>query len=251
MRMALATIIVAGGSMMPAVAQHATGYDVEEGGRVFQTACAACHGPDGDLIAGIDFGHGVFRRPLSDDEIVGIIRNGIPNTPMPPQPGMSEEQARRVVTYLRSMPASTSSVAGDAARGRALFEGAGDCLDCHRVANRGSRAGPDLSRIGLVRRAAELEQSLLDPDAEVQPQNRTYRVVLPSGEAVTGRLLNQDTFTVQLIDSSERLRSFDKSALRQHGFVPSPMPSLRGRLDAQQIADLVSYLTSLRGEATP
>ena len=64
---------------------------------------------------------------------------------------------------------------------------------------------------------------------------------------MTGRLLNHDTFTVQLIDQNERLRSFDKGALREHGFVASPMPSYRDTFDAQQIADLVSYLSSLRG----
>ena len=64
---------------------------------------------------------------------------------------------------------------------------------------------------------------------------------------MTGRLLNHDTFTVQLLDSNERLRSFDKSALAEHGFLASPMPSYRDQFDAQQIADLVSYMSTLRG----
>ena len=54
------------------------------------------------LAFGIDFGRGVFRRPLSDDEIVRIITNGIPNTPMPPTPNMSAEQATQIVAYLRA-----------------------------------------------------------------------------------------------------------------------------------------------------
>jgi hypothetical protein len=52
---------------------------------------------------------------------------------------------------------------------------------------------------------------------------------------------------VQLLDTRERLRSFDKSELRELGFVPSPMPSFRGTLNPQEIADMVSYLSSLRG----
>jgi len=236
-----------------ASAQHATGYDIEEGSRVFQGTCAACHGPDGDLIAGIDFGRGVFRRPMTDDEIVGIIRNGIPGTPMPPSPSMSEEQALRVVAYLRSMPGSGGRAgdSGDAERGRALFEGRGGCTDCHRVAGNGSRRGPDLTGIGLVRRAAEIEQSLLDPGAEVQPQNRTYRVKRKGGEEIMGRLLNHDTFTVQLLDENEALRSFRKQDLESYGFVPSPMPSVRDKLSAQEIADLVSYLVTLHGVQSP
>jgi cytochrome c oxidase cbb3-type subunit III len=232
-----------------AVAQHETGRDIEDGGRVYQSACAYCHGPDGDLIAGIDFGRGLYRRPLTDAEIVAIVLAGIPNSPMPPTPGMSEEQAYRVVAYLRAMNAERSVASGDPERGRALFLGQGNCIECHRVGREGSRFGPDLSRIGLLRRAIELEQSLLEPQAEIQPQNRVYEVVARSGETTIGRLLSHDTFTVQLIDRDERLRSFDKAELAAHGFVASPMPSYRDELTAQQVADLVSFLSSLLGES--
>lgn len=240
-------------SWTPARAQHATAYDIEDGARAFQGSCANCHGPDGDLIAGIDLGRGLFRRPLSDRDIVDIILNGIPNTPMPPTPRMTEEQALRIVAYLRSTATSQpgASTAGDATRGRALFEGEGNCMECHRVAGRGSRLGPDLSRIGLARRAVELEQSLLEPESEVQAANRSYRVTTADGTTVEGRLLNHDTFTVQLIDADERLLSFAKADLRDHGFIATPMPSYRDELDAQQIADIVSYLVSLQGLNKP
>lgn len=233
-----------------AAAQHQTAYDVEDGARAYQAVCANCHGPDGDLIAGIHFGRGIFRRPLTDDEIVQIIFNGIPNTPMPPTPNMSEQQAREIVAYLRSMPSGQTALEGDPIRGQALFEGKGECLDCHQVAGRGSRLGPNLSAIGAVRRAAELERSLLDPQAEVLPQNRFYRVTPKGGEPITGRLLNHDSFTVQIMDQDERLRSFDKADLVEHGFADSPMPSYQDKLTAQEIADLVSYLASLTGGAT-
>ena len=67
------------------------------------------------------------------------------------------------------------------------------------------------------------------------------------GTAVTGRLLSHDTFTVQLLDTKEQLRSFAKSDLREHGFADSPMPSFRNTLTPQEIADVVSYLVSLKG----
>lgn len=230
-------------------AQHATAFDIEDGARAFQSSCANCHGPDGDLIAGIDFGRGLFRRPLTDADIVGIILNGIADTPMPPTPGMTQPQAERIVAYLRSLPAASprAADAGDPVRGRMLFEGKGDCTSCHRVNGRGSRLGPDLSEIGRARRATELETSLLDPAAEVQPTNRFYRVTTANGETLDGRLLNHDTFTVQLIDADERLLSFRKADLRGHGFIETPMPSYGGELSTQEVADVVSYLVSLRG----
>src|SRR5690606_22102365 len=98
--------------------------------------------------------------------------------------------------FRSSMPAARTALEGDPIRGRALFEGKGGCMDCHRIAGRGSRLGPDLSQIGAVRRAVEIERSLLDPQAEVQPQNRFYRVTPKGGEPITGRLLNHDSFTV-------------------------------------------------------
>lgn len=233
-------------------AQHATAFDIEDGGRAFRNTCANCHGPDGDQIAGIDLGRGQFRRQLTDQELVGIIRNGIPNTPMPAT-NVSEVQAVKIVAYLRSAAESRKNVAvgGDAARGKTIFDGKGDCATCHRVNGVGSRVGPDLSRVGQLRRTIELEQSLLDPAAEVLPANRFYRVTTKDGVSATGRLLNHDTFTVQLLDSKEQLRSFVKSDLKEHGFVATPMPSYKGRLNAQETADVLSYLVSLKGRANP
>ena len=250
-----AALVVIAGSEDPALrvslyAQHETAFDVEEGGRAFRNTCANCHGPDGNEIAGIDLGRGQFRRPMTDADLVAIIRKGIPNTPMPAT-NMTEEQAARIVAYLRTTAASkrTASVSGDAVRGKSLYDGKGNCASCHRVNGVGSRLGPDLSRIGQLRRAAELETSLVDPGAEVQPTNRFYRVVTKNGATITGRLLNHDTFTVQIMDSKEELRTFRKDDLKEHGFAPTPMPSYKSTLTPQELADVVSYLVSLKGRS--
>ena len=230
-----------------ASAQHETGVDIQDGARAFQRGCANCHGPDGDLIAGIDLTRGQFRREYSDAELVGIIRNGIPHTPMP-RSNLSEVQAAKIVAFLRAEAASKRSVSasGDRARGKALFEGKAGCVNCHTVGTTGAGLGPDLTTIGRQRRAIELEQSLLKPDAQVLPANRFYRVVAKDGTTTTGRLLNHDTFTVQILDAGRKLRSFTKSELREHGFAASPMPSYEGRLSEQELADVVSYLVSLK-----
>jgi cytochrome c oxidase cbb3-type subunit 3 len=235
------------------VAQHETAADIEDGSRAFRDTCANCHGPDGNEITGIDLGRGQFRRPLSNDELIRIIRNGIPGTPMPPS-NFSDEQAARIVAYLRSTAASSrsSSVPGNADRGRTLFEGAGTCTSCHRVNGQGSRVGPDLSNIGQLRRAVELESSILEPDKEILASNRFYRVVTREGAMTTGRLLNLDTFSVQLIDTKEQLRSFAKTSLREYGFVEkTSMPSYQNTFNPQELADVVSYLVSLKGRTTP
>ncbi len=246
------TAVITAALGAPATGQHATAFDIQDGKRVFETTCANCHGPDGDLIAGIDFGRGVFRRQFTNDELADTIIGGIPGKPMPPNPGMSKEQALRIADYLRSMSEGRAAPAnGDARRGRTVFEGKGECTDCHAVHGVGSRVGPDLTRIGAVRRAAEIERSLLDPKAEVQPENRFYKVTPKNAKPIVGRLLNRDTFTVQLLDTDERLRSFSIADLSQHGFDDTPMPAASKKLTSQQIADVVTYLSSLRGEVTP
>jgi putative heme-binding domain-containing protein len=241
----LAVLLLCGSTGV--LAQHATGSDIVSGERAFRDYCANCHGPDGDLIAQVDLGHNNFRQPYTDEELAGIIMNGIPDTPMPPTPRVTEEQASMLVAYLRSLGEDDSDMpAGNAASGRALFEGRGRCRDCHMVDGRGSVLGPDLSSIALVRSSAELEDSLLNPQAVVQPDNRFYTVVRKTGETITGRLLNHDAFTVQMLDENEHLRSFDKDDLANFGFSNPDMPSLANDFSAQEVADLVAYLATLR-----
>ena len=139
---------------------------------------------------------------------------------------------------------------GDAVRGKAIFEGKGDCLSCHRVKVTGSRSGPDLTAIGSERRATPeyLERALLDPDADVRAANRGVRVTLKKdGSVVTGRLLTRDMFTVQLMDSQGNIRSFLKSELSGTTIVTKGlMPSYKGKLNSGEIADVVAYLRSLK-----
>jgi putative heme-binding domain-containing protein len=232
------------------LAQHTFSLnDVEDGRIVYEANCSRCHGPEGNLIPGVDFGRGKFLRASSDEDLIKVIRTGIPSAGMPPGT-FSDFQAETIVAFVRSLSATTGrSGKGDAGRGKVLFEGKGGCLSCHRVNGKGSRIGPDLSEIGKQRRFADqLERSIVDPDAEMLPANRTVRLVTRDGATITGRLLNHDTFSVQVLDSKEQLVSVPRSNLREFTFdAKSPMPSYRGKLSATEIDDLVSYLISLKG----
>src|SRR5438552_2973812 len=57
--------------------------EVGDGRQLFITNCAVCHGPDGDSVPGVDFGHGKFKRASSYDSLVGVIGDGVPGTGMP------------------------------------------------------------------------------------------------------------------------------------------------------------------------
>jgi len=245
----LSGLLVASGSLL--LAQHGyTPGDAEEGEQLFIENCAICHGPEGDAVPRVNLARGKFRHAESDDELGQVIKNGIPGTAMPPG-NFHEHQITALIAYLRSMsssPADKTIALGDAARGKAILEGKGECLNCHRVNGKGSYLGPELSDIGAIRRAAQLQRSLLDPDAEILPQNRFYRVVTRDGNTVTGKLLNLDTFSVQMMDLNQQLRSFLKSDLKEFGFVDkSLMPSYQGKLTSGELADVLGYLVTLKG----
>jgi putative heme-binding domain-containing protein len=221
--------------------------EIENGGRVYQANCTGCHGPEGDGVSGTNFSTGRLRRAATDDDLVRIIMGGIPGTPMPPS-NFSDGQAGTIVAYLRSMASGGAAASGNSGRGRTVFDGKGQCLTCHAVNGDGSRVGPSLTDIGAVRRSTELERSILEPDAEIRAENRAVRAVTRNGATITGRLLNQDSFTLQLVDSNERLVSVAKSDLREYSLLKnSPMPSYRDKLSSQELADVVSYLASLKG----
>jgi putative heme-binding domain-containing protein len=125
---------------------------------------------------------------------------------------------------------------------------ANGCLSCHRVDNMGSYVGPDLSDIGASRSADNIRAALVSPEKDVHPENRSVRLVTKDGKTVTGRILNQDGFSVQIIDSTGQLRSFQKASLREFTIVTAnPMPSYADKMSAQDLTDLVHYLSSLKG----
>lgn len=226
--------------------------DPEGGARLFRAKCAPCHGLQGNGGGGgIDLLQGKFKRPASDVDITDYIRNGIPKTAMDKM-DLTDRQATDIIAYMRARAKSelASEATGDARRGKAVFEGKGGCLSCHAVKGSGSHFGPDLSDIGATHKVAEIERSIVDPDADIAPQNRVLRLVPLNGQPIVGRLLNQDTFTVQIIDDQQRLRTFERSALREMTVLDkSPMPSAKERLTSVEIADLVTYLASLRGRS--
>ena len=133
------------------------------------------------------------------------------------------------------------------ASGEAIVAGSGKCLTCHRIRTMGSRLGPDLTDVGATRTPAQLQISLMDPNAEILPENRTYRLVTRDGTTIIGRLMNHDTFVVLMRDAKDQLRTFQKSELREHGFVEdSPMPSFK-TLSPQELVDVIAYLGTLKG----
>ncbi|HEY2013408.1 MAG TPA: c-type cytochrome [Bryobacteraceae bacterium] len=232
--------------------QHGTDpVQLDTGARIYSGTCSVCHGPDGDQVSGVELKKGQFRHAANDDELAHVIQNGIPGTAMPPN-NIGSGNLVALVAYLHAMhDFKTKKVAlGDARSGRAIFEGKGGCVSCHRVNGKGSYIALDLSDVGSVRTPSYLEDAILDPNSADLPQHRFIRAVTRSGAVVTGRRINEDTLTVQIMDSKEHLISLNKQDLKEYAIDKEPrMPSYRDKLTAGERADLIAYMVSLKGPA--
>jgi putative heme-binding domain-containing protein len=223
--------------------------DVELGFSLYNANCITCHGANGDSIPGINLRTAQFRRISTDDDLNRLIQTGIPGTAMP-SGRYSTAELGGLVAYVRSMKDFDAAGAGtgDASRGETIFEEKGNCTSCHRVSGKGSRVAPDLSDIGAVRSPDALRRSIIDPTASMLPLNRPVRAVTRDGKVIAGRRLNEDTYTVQLIDSEERLVSLIKADLREYTIsTTSTMPSYKEKLSGAELDDLVAYLRKLKG----
>ena len=223
--------------------------DIAYGGRIYDAQCTTCHGANGDGVGGVNLRSGIFRNAITDQDLARVIATGIQGTGMQAFKFDAAEMAG-IIAYVRNMNSFDpgSAKLGDPARGRTLFTGKGGCTRCHRVGAQGSRVAPDLSDIGAVRSAGSLLRSLTDPTSQMMPINRPVRAVLGDGKVVNGRRLNEDTYTVQLIDDQERLISLTKRDLREYTILTaSPMPSFKDTLAPDELADVVAYLLSLKG----
>ena len=222
--------------------------EIQAGSRLYGAQCALCHGNNGDGIAGVNLARQQFRRASTDDDIKNTVTTGVAAAGMPPF-RLQPAELIGLVAYIRSgFDASGAPFkVGNVARGQAIYD-KDACAACHRVRGAGARTAPDLTDIGAIRQPSAIQRSLLTPTAAMLPINRPVRIVMRDGRAMRGRRLNEDTFTVQLIDENEKLVSLEKSDIREfEAGTASPMPSFAGKLSGDEIADLLAYLVSLRG----
>jgi len=236
--------------LAPASAQDHTysSADIATGVRLYGAQCALCHGVNGDTVAGVNLRLGRFRRAVTDDDLAQVIAKGVP--PAMPAFSFSADDSRGLIAFIRAGfdPAGTAVKVGNIDRGRALFGGKAACATCHRVHGTGPLTAPDLSDIGALRTPAALQRAMLDPNLAMPPINRPVTIVTTAGKTVRGRRVNEDTFSVQLVDAGGELTTVVKTDVKtiETGRT-SPMPSVAKTLSTDAVADLVAYLFSLRG----
>jgi putative heme-binding domain-containing protein len=238
-----------------AAQQHAGSYtqaDIERGARLYGAQCSACHGPEGDTVPSVDLRLGRFKQGSTDEDLERIITRGVPGTAMLPH-RFTEAELSALIAYIRSMRefGARTVTLGDPGTGLKVFEARG-CSACHRVNGKGSRFAADLSEIGAIRSGEALHRALLDFSDAVAPGRRFVRAVTTDGRVVTGRRLNEDTHTLQLMDDEERLISLSKEHLREYTTSKiSPRPAGKEKLSPEDRSHLVAYLLELKGLDRP
>jgi putative heme-binding domain-containing protein len=225
----------------------------EAGKYHFRINCALCHGLGAHGGGrGPDLTRANKKHGNSDAEMFRTIHDGVPGTDMPAALGsigveMKDQEIWQVITYLRSIEVKTPPPPGDAARGKALFNGATACSKCHMVEGKGGRLGPDLTSVGTSRSLESIIQSIREPSKELVSGYETATVVTADGKDAKGIVMNEDRFSVQMMDTSERILLLDRDKLRSFQKSPvSLMPAYnKSALNEKDLQDILAYLLTI------
>jgi putative heme-binding domain-containing protein len=224
---------------------------IKAGIGAFRQRCGDCHGTDAKGVRGPDITQ-VWASGRSDAGLFKTIREGVPNTEMPafPQPRTNDTEVWQILAYLRTLaaPASTDPPRGDAANGEKIFKAS--CTGCHRVNNAGGRLGPDLSRIGSARSREVLVQRIRrSPEGDFRAGFAPVTITPQNGAPVRGVKKNEDLFSVQIMDTRERIQGYEKDKMKAVQDEITPMMPAFGpdRLSERDLDDVVRYLQTLRG----
>ena len=221
--------------------------DVAMGNDLFQTYCSYCHGAFGEGGRWADLTTGRYRFGGSDAELFQTIRNGIPGSEMGP-PRVEDDDLWRIIGFVKKLgTAEPEDVPGDPAAGKTVYENTG-CASCHIINGEGGILGPDLDDVGRRRGLAFLEESILEPEADLPTIYRGTHLVTQDGQSVSGIQLNEDDYSIQIRDTNGNPRSFLKHELKEiRRDNPSLMPAYGSILNETQLEDVVAYLSSLKG----
>ena len=239
---------------------------VKAGEYEFRINCALCHGLGARGGGrGPDLTRAQKKHVHSDAEMFQVISNGIPGTAMPANGtngqgvGMTDEEIWQIITYIRSVEVKApAKPLGNAAHGKELFYGDANCSLCHMVAGKGGRLGPELTSVGVSRTRESIIDSVRNPSRrlawglteatkEFPQEYESITVVTGDGKEIKGVALNEDSFTLQMMDSSENIHLLEKDKLRsfqksRESMMPKYTPDI---LSDKDLEDIVAYLIKM------
>jgi cytochrome c oxidase cbb3-type subunit III len=232
----------------------------------FRINCALCHGLGARGGGrGPDLTRSQKKHTHSDADMFQVISNGIPGTVMPANGtngqgvGMTDEEIWQIIAYIRSQEVKApAKPLGNAAHGKELFYGDANCSLCHMVDGKGGRLGPDLSAVGSSRTHEALVDSVRNPSRrlawglsestkEFPQEYETVIAVTQDGKQIKGVTLNEDSFTVQVMDSGEQIHTLEKDKLKSFQKIrESMMPKYSiDTLSDKDLEDILAFLAGV------
>ncbi len=231
----------------------------------FRINCALCHGLGARGGGrGPDLTRAKKKHATTDADLFQVISNGIAGTVMPANGtngqgvGMTDDEIWEIIAYIRSQEVKPSVALGNAERGKQLFFGEATCSTCHMVRGHGGRFGPDLSAVGFSRTHDALVESVRQPSRrlawgltesskEFPQEYESVIVTTADGKQIKGVALNEDNFTVQIMDEGEHLHLLEKSTLQSFAKSrKSMMPAFdQNALEDKDLEDIIAYLAAV------
>jgi putative heme-binding domain-containing protein len=219
---------------------------IKSGMTLYRVRCGDCHGLDARGYRGPDLT--AVLGGMADERLFQIVRKGVPGTEMQSS-NAPDDDVLMIIAYLRSMDvaAPVEPPVGSMDNGARLF--AGQCATCHRVRDQGGRIGPDLTRVGAARSRAALVREIRTPSEWVPPAYETVTLVTKDGQKVRAIKKNEDVFSIQVMDTRERIQGYLKTSLQELIYEKASLMPAYGpdRLNESDLNDLLAYLSSLRG----
>jgi putative heme-binding domain-containing protein len=217
------------------------------GAALYAARCADCHGADATGVRGPDLTR-LWGAGATDDRVFQTIRQGVPGSIMPGTTAPDGE-VRALVAYLKALGTAGAAAGprGSVAQGEQAFWAT--CGGCHRVGARGGRLGPDLTRIGVTQSGEALRTAIRRASAAITPGYQSVTLVTAGGARIRGLRKGEDAFSVQILDTRERLQGYLKADLASvardtQSLMPDYGPD---RLPDTALDDLVTFLSSLKG----
>ena len=227
---------------------------IRAGEQRFAAQCGFCHGRD---AAGGESGPDLTRSELvaqdtRGDKIGPLVRAGRADAGMPSFK-IPDSELNSIVAVIhnqmdkfaalgggRRSVEPTDLATGNAADGRAYFNGAGGCSACHS-------ASGDLAGVATRYQGLQLLQRMLYPGGRPAPSPPKAVFTLASGQTIVAPVAAEDEFSVTVLDPLGGRQTYERSAVNVKMEDPlSAHFAQLGRYTDAIMHNVFAYLDSLK-----
>ncbi len=183
-----------------------------------------------------------YYDTLSGAALLTASGNDLADRPQPKGPG--KRRSLEEALALLDEPLSNR----DFENGKNMFD-ATLCSSCHGMRGTGGAIGPDLTQVGSRFSSKDILEHTLEPNKEISDQYAATVFTMKDGSSIVGRLINEEDgkyFVSQNPFTPLSLREVPKADVvsTKLSSVSLMLPGLLGRLNDEEIKDIIAYLVA-------